>query len=321
MAEPNQPSHWDVIVVGGGSAGLSAALTLGRARRKTLVFDTGKPRNRFASHMHAVLGNEGTNPLELVSKGRAECEIYGIEFTAQEVTTVREVPNTADDSPRLLEVTASDGSVHLTRAVIGASGLHDELPSVPGLSERWGDNVAHCPYCHGYEFSDQRIGVLGFSPAGLHQVEMLRQWTDRLTLFSGGMGELDLDHVLRLESRGIRIEPAPVKALRGEINGPIEVELATGESQTIDAAFTYGQMVPNDGYLEQLSLERTDVPFGGNFINVNAQGQTSNPRVWLAGNVCQPSANVPMSIAAGNVAAAACNMALITEDFDLALKQ
>ncbi|WP_018296837.1 NAD(P)/FAD-dependent oxidoreductase [Corynebacterium lubricantis] len=321
MATPNQASHWDAIVVGGGSAGLSASLTLGRARRKTLVFDTGMPRNRFASHMHAVLGNEGTDPLELLAKGRSECERYGIEFTAQEVTSVRELPETPDGGPLLLEVAASDGSTHLTRALIGASGLRDELPPVPGLSERWGKTVAHCPYCHGFEFADQRIGVLGFGPAGLHHAEMLRQWTDQLTLFSGGMGELDLDQVLRLESCGIRIEPAPVHALKGDPAGPIEVELATGETQTVDAAFTFGHLVPNDGYLEQLSLERTEVPFGGNFIKADAQGQTSNSRIWLAGNVCQPSANVPMSIAVGNVAAAACNMALITEDFDLALKQ
>lgn len=312
---------WDVVIVGGGPAGLSAALTLGRARRRTLVLDTGLPRNRFASHMHGVLGLEGINPAELLERGRAECASYGIEFSHEELNAVREVPQTPDGGPKLLELSLADGSTLRARGLIAASGVTDVLPDLPGLAERWGKTVAHCPYCHGLEFADQRIGVLGFGPGGLHQAELLRQWTDQLTLFSGGMGELELDQVLRLESRGVIIEPAAVEQLKGNPDGPAEVALSSGESREVDVIFTAGQMAPNDSYLAELSLERQEPPFGGSYIKADPAGRTSHDRVWVAGNISQPPANVPMSIAAGSFAGGISNMALISEDFDLAQKQ
>lgn len=312
---------WETIVVGGGAAGLSAALTLGRARRRTLVLDTGSPRNRFASHMHGVLGLEGINPAELLKRGRSECAGYGIEFAEAEPSTVREVPQTADGGPKLLELSLTDGSTLRTRGLIAASGVTDVLPEVPGLAERWGSTAAHCPYCHGLEFADQRIGVLGFGPGGLHHAELLRQWTDRLTLFSGGMGELDLDQVLRLESRGVVIEPAPVEQITGDPAGPAEMVLSSGESHEVDVIFTLGQMLPNDSYLDELGLQRQEPPFGGSYIKADPAGRTSHDRVWVAGNINQPPANVPMSISAGSFAGGVCNMTLISEDFDLAQKQ
>lgn len=321
MIPAGRSEPWEVIVVGGGPAGLSAALTLGRALRRTLLLDTGLPRNRFAAHMHGVLGNEGTSPTELLERGRTECAEYGIEFADGEVRAVHEAPAAPDGGPKLLKLDLADGNTLHTRALIAASGITDVLPELPGLAERWGRTAAHCPYCHGLEYAGRRIGILGFGPAGLHQAELLRQWTDKLTLFSGGMGELDLEQVLRLESRGVVIEPAPVKQLRGEPDGAAKVRLSSGETREIDVLFTAGQMVPNDSYLDDLALERQEPPFGGSYIKADPTGKTSHDRVWVAGNINQPPANVPMSISAGSYAGGMCNMALIGEDFDLAQKQ
>ncbi|NDK33140.1 NAD(P)/FAD-dependent oxidoreductase [Nesterenkonia haasae] len=315
---PVGADHWEVVVVGGSAAGLSAALTLGRARRRTLVLDTGTPRNRFADHMHGVLGNEGVSPEDLIGRGRAECSSYGVVFDDVEVQTVREAPRTPDGGPQRLQVELTDGRHLETRALIAASGVTDLLPEVPGLAPRWGKTVAHCPYCHGLEFADGRIGVLGFSPAGLHQAELLRQWTDQLTLFSAGMGELDLEQVLRLESRGVAIEPSPVEQIRGEPDGVAEVVLANSETHEFDALFTASQMRPNDSYLDELALERNDSPFGGNYIAADATGKTSHQQVWVAGNINQAPANVSISIAAGSYAGGMCNLALTSEDFDIA---
>ena len=139
--------QWDVIIVGGGAAGLSAALTLGRARRRVLVVDAGEPRNRFASHMHGVLGHEGLDPADLLRRGREEASVYGVAFVSDLVVGI-------DEGDRGLSVQLAGGETILARAVIVASGMTDELPDVDGLAEHWGTGVLHCPYCHGWEVRD-----------------------------------------------------------------------------------------------------------------------------------------------------------------------
>ncbi|WP_022872938.1 NAD(P)/FAD-dependent oxidoreductase [Nesterenkonia alba] len=312
-----EPRIWDAIVIGGGSAGLSAALALGRALRRTLVLDTGQPRNRFAEHMHTVLGQEGTNPLDLLARGREEAGSYGVQFRIAEVLQVTQPPTPEQPAPHTLEVSLANGAVLTTRAVIAASGVRDLLPEIPGLHQRWGKTVLHCPYCHGTEYAGQRIGVLALSPMGLHHAELLRQWTQNLTFFSAGAGELDAATTRRLESRGIHIDPRPVTELRGDPEGPATVVTEDGFTQELDAIFTLGQVIPNDEYLSHLELERADTP-AGSFLQVDHGGQTSHPRVWAAGNIASPMANVPMSISAGTFAGAMANGVLVTEDFDLA---
>ncbi len=168
----------EVIVIGGGPAGLSAALMLGRARRRVLVIDAGSPRNRSAAHMHGVLGFENEPPAALTARGRAEAGRYGVRFVGGRVERVERTEKGA-------RAVLADGTEYETRALILAAGITDELPEIPGLAARWGTTALHCPYCHGWEVAGARLGVLATSPGSLHQAQLLRQWSDRVTLLLG----------------------------------------------------------------------------------------------------------------------------------------
>ncbi len=301
---------WDAIIIGGGPAGLSAALMLGRARRRVLVIDSGSPRNRFAAHMHGVLGLEGVPPRELRARGREECIGYGVEFTEGTVTSARRI----DEGVR---VTTEAGESFESRALIVASGLTDSLPDIPGLTERWGTTVFHCPYCHAWEFRDKRLAVLTTSPMSVHQAELIRQWSDDITLFTAALGELDPEVKARLSSRGIKLEPTPVAEIVGDGATIAAVRLADGRDVEVDAILTAGNLQTHEGFLVGLELERSESPFGS-YIAVDHTGKTSDDRIWAVGNVVSPMANVPMSIGTGSFTGAAVNGALVGWDFDTA---
>lgn len=300
-------NHFDVIVIGGGAAGLSAALMLVRARRDVLVIDAGSPRNRFADHMYSVLGHDGLDPAELLAIGRQELAGYGAQLRTGQVIGVE---TTAD----AVRIRTADGDDLVARALIVATGLTDRLPDIPGLARWWGRGVLHCPYCHGYEVRDQRLGVLATGPLGLHQAQLLRQWSQNLTFFSAGAGELEPEMVRRLDSRGIRIVAEPVVEVLGD-DRLRSVRTADGTVIELDAVFTAGTAEPHDGFLAPLELARQTNPVGS-FLAVDRTGRTSHPRIFAVGNVVDPMANVAQSMGAGSLTGGFVNMELVTEDFD-----
>jgi len=300
-----QTREWDAVVIGGGVAGLSAAQMLGRARRSTLVLDGGSPRNRFAAHMHGVLGHDGVDPAALLSRGRDEVASYGVVVETAEVAEV-------DDEGDLLRIVRADGAIERARAIVVATGIRDELPEIPGLAALWGRSVLHCPYCHGWEVADRRLGVLATSPASIHQIELARQWSADLTAFTAFAEPLPADVRALLIARGIRIVASPVQAVTSagdELTGVID---ADSTSHTIDALFVAPAPGLRLDFLASLALARTDQP--GSPLAVDALGATSHPRVWAAGNVTAPFGNVPLSMGAGSMAGAAVNAALVAED-------
>ncbi|MBN9201204.1 MAG: NAD(P)/FAD-dependent oxidoreductase, partial [Microbacterium chocolatum] len=215
---------WDALIVGSGPAGLAAALMLGRARRRVLVVDDDLPRNRFAAHMHGVVGFDGVPPEDFAARGRAEAEGYGVDFRSARVTGVADTTPGQDAG---LRVTVTGGDTLTARVVIAASGVVDELPAIPGLAEHWGTRVLHCPYCHGWEVRDRRLGVLLTSLLGLHQADLVRQWSADLTVFTQGLA-LDDDARRRIEARGTRIVAAPVTALTSADGALTGATLADG---------------------------------------------------------------------------------------------
>lgn len=313
MTTPTPSPLLDALVIGGGPAGLSAALMLGRARRSVLVLDAGEPRNRSAAAAHAVLGHDGIAPHELLRRGRTEVEAYGVEVRSARVI------GTATTADRVT-ATLDDGTTVAARAVVLASGIVDELPAVPGLAELWGERVLHCPYCHGWEVRDRRLGVLATGPASLHQAELVRQWSDDVVLFGAAAGEALDDAVrARLAARGVRIVEHPVIAVESaglDRDAPLAIVDVTGARHEVAALFTGGAPRLDDALVDALGLERSTEP--GTALVVDAVGAGA-PRVWAAGNVVAPYASIPIAMASGTMAGAAVNAAFVAEDGDRAL--
>ena len=293
----------EVIIIGGGAAGLSAALMLGRARRRVVVVDSLEPRNRFAATMHGVLGHDGLPPDELLRRGRAEVQGYGVEIVDAAVDRVDLVDGGV---LAILE----DGRTLRARVVIVATGLVDDLSAIPGVAQRWGSRVLHCPYCHGWEVQDQRFGVVMTSPMSMHQALLVRQWTDRVVAFTAGAGELGGDALRQLQARGITVVGSPVLAVDGDDTAPLAVHTADGGITEVDVIFTGGVLRPREHAVAHLELARTDTP-EGSVIAADAMGATSDPRVWLAGNIANPMATVTVAMAAGSTAGAAVNASLV----------
>lgn len=300
-------TEFETIIVGGGSAALSAALMLGRARRRTLVVDGGAPRNAVAPHMHAVLGHDGRAPGDLLTLGRAELERYDSVRVLD--GHVEHVAAAASG----FAVTLDDGTRLTAAAVLVATGVRDELPDIPGLAEQWGTGVVVCPYCDGWESRDARIAVLATTPMSPHQAQLLRQWSPRTRFFANGAEVTDSD-ASALRARGIGIEPDPigriVTAESGRLRG---IELRDGRIVEVERIFLQSRVVPNDALVRALGAA-TAKQFGGDWVQVDAFGATSVPGLYAAGNLTHPAINVPAASAAGTWAGAGINAWLIDQE-------
>jgi len=332
---------YDVVVVGGGAAGLSAGLTLARARRRVLVVDAGEPRNAPAEGVHGFLTRDGIAPRELTRLGRAEVEQVGGEVVDGTVTrlersggepgdaSVAEASATGADaggaSSFTVSLTTQDGDERVVRArrVVVTTGLTDELPDVDGLAERWGRDVVHCPYCHGWEIRDQVIGVLGTTPFAVHQAMMFRQWSDRVTLFVHEAPEPSDDEWERLAARGVQVVTGRVRSLRIEGDALIGVVVDGAPVVPVDALAVAAAVRPNGDLLEPLGLVHEPHPMGlGTVIASDPlTGATTVPGLYLAGNVADARMQVITAAASGVGVAVSVNMDLITEDTDLAVAE
>lgn len=294
----------DTLIIGGGAAGLQAALVMVRARRSVLVVDSSTPRNRFAREIHGVIALEGTPPREFQERGKEQLRSYGVDIVNATVESVT-------DNDRTLTATLSTGETIAARAIIVASGVDDVHPDIPGLEENWGDTVLHCPYCHGYEVADKKLGVLCIGEFSLQHAAILRQWSGDITFFTNGW-ELTEEQRAGLTRRGIALVDAPVTAFQDG-----KVLLGSGE-HAVDALFYMPVPHPHDEFLADLNLERHSPPsgMGGSLIKVGPAGATSHPRVWAVGNVVNPPAQVAVAMGEANAAAIAVNAFLIGEEWN-----
>ncbi len=308
---------YDVVVVGGGAAGLAGALALVRARRSVLVVDAGAPRNAPAGHVHNYLTREGTPPAELLAAGRAEVAGYGGEIVTGGVTAAEAL----DDGGFRVQLDG-DRSVRARRLLV-ATGLVDELPDVPGLAERWGDDVLHCPYCHGWEVRDQRIGVLSTGPMTGHQALLFRQWSADVTVFLHDGPPLGADDREQLEARGVALVEGEVAALEVADDRLTGVRLRSGEVVPLQALVVAPRFTARADVLVQLGLELAEQRVGdqvlGTFVPAGPTGATAVPGVWVAGNVADLRAQVISAAASGLTAAADLNADLVAEDTRLAV--
>jgi thioredoxin reductase len=301
----------DVVVVGGGAAGLSAALMLARARRRVTVVDAGAPRNAPAAGVHALLALDGVSPAELLARGRDEVTGYGGEIIAAEVGDVSAAPE------GFAVKTMTNGVVLRARRLLIATGLVDELPGIPGLRERWGREVIHCPYCHGWEVRDRLIGVLATGPMSVHQALLFRQWSGNLRYFSQDL-EPSAQERAKLAAVGIPVVAGKVTGLEAGHEHAIGVRLDDGRIVEVDVVAVASRMVARAGVFSGLGIEPAEHPMGS-YIAADPAGRTAVPGVWVAGNATDLSAQVSAASADGARVAAQINAELVFEDTDRAV--
>ncbi|KKL31402.1 thioredoxin reductase [Burkholderia contaminans FFH2055] len=296
--------HHEVIVIGGSFAGLSAAMQLARARRGVLVIDAGRPRNRFAAHAHGFFGQDGKPPAQIVDEAAAQLAAYPtVQRIAGDVRTAER------DADGRFHVTLADGSRASADRLILATGIRDELPALPGLAERWGVSVLHCPYCHGYEVSGQRLGVLASHPLSVHQAILIPDWGPT-TWFTQGVVDANEEEAALLDARGVRIERSPVVEILGDAPRIEALRLADGQVVPVDALFVGAHTAMASDLAQQLGCAFDDGPLGP-VVRVDAMKQTSVAGVFAAGDASTPMTNATFASASGVMAGVAAHRSLI----------
>lgn len=296
-------SHYEVVVVGGSFAGLSAAMQLARARRRVAVIDNREPRNRFASHAHGFFGQDGKQPTEIIGEATAQLAAYPtVQLLNGEVIT-------ADPTTNGFLVVMADGRRASADKLILATGISDDLPTLPGLAERWGVSVLHCPYCHGYEVADKQLGVLATQPLSVHQAILIPDWGPT-TWFTQGICEPNPEEAALLAARGVRIERSPVVELLGASPHLSALRLADGQTISIDALFVGARTRMKSDLAEQLGCAFDEGPIG-QFVHVDQWMQTSVPGVFVAGDASSMMTNATFASASGVAAGVAAHRSLI----------
>lgn len=295
-----EPQTYDVVIIGGGAAGLSAALVLGRARRRVAVIDAGAPRNAPAAHMQGYLSRDGMPPSELLAVGRAEVAGYGVELIDDVVVRV----------DAAFSVELGGGQVLSARRLLVTTGLVDQIPDVPGVRERWGKDLLHCPYCHGWEVRDQPLAVLGTNPGSILHAQIVRQWSDDVVYFTHTQ-QPTATEAAELAARGIRVVDGEVARLVVEDDRLTGVQLADGHVVPRTAVFVRPVMTPRpDDLLTALGCDVDDA----GFPITDRTGLTTVPGVWAAGNAADPRAQVITAAGQGSAAAIAINNDLVHDD-------
>lgn len=295
--------RYDAIIIGGSFAGLSAALYIARARRSVCVIDAGAPRNRFAAHSHGFFAQDGNTPAAMLASARSQVAAYPT------ATLVAGEVGSATRNGDGFSVSVATGEVLEGTSLVLAFGLSDELPTIPGLAERWGQSVLHCPYCHGYEVSGQRLGVLNVSPMSVHQAMLIAEWGPT-TFYLNGATDPDKASIVMLWDRGIAIEPAPVAALHGEGAGLSAIELGDGRMTALDALFLGPRTRLNSPIAVQLGCDLDEGPFGV-MIRTDAAKMTTVPGIYAAGDITRAAHTIAWASADGVTAGLAVHRALV----------
>lgn len=285
----------DVIIIGGSFAGLTAAMQLGRARRKVTVLDTGLNRNRYAANAHNILGHDGTPPGDLLSAARKQVAHYPtVKLVSGKAVSIAGEPDN-------FVVTTAEGETISGRRIVLSYGIVDEFPAIPGFAESWGNTVIHCPFCHGYEVAGTRWGVLYSSPMSLHMPLLYANWTDDITLILDGHGIVEEERS-KLEKRGVKIidgKLASIKHQAGRISG---VTMEDGAGIALGALYAHPRNRPSADLHLQLGLDMADTPTGS-MVVVGDMQATSRPGIYAAGDLTTGMHSVTFASNSGSLAA------------------
>ncbi|MEL1264299.1 NAD(P)/FAD-dependent oxidoreductase [Pseudoxanthomonas putridarboris] len=298
------PTACDALVVGGSFAGLAAATYIARAKRRVLVVDGGQPRNRFSPAAHGFLGHDGQPPRHILATARRQVLAYPTAaLRTGDVIAIQAMASTFD-------VLLSDGTTVTSRKVVIATGLRDELPALPGLQERWGRTVLHCPYCHGYETGGGPLGVLGGHPLSGHQASLVRDWGPT-TFFTHGGPLPDEEAAGKLKARGVAIETTPIAGLSGNAPDLTGVVLADGRELPLKALFV-APTLHQRPLVAQLQLDMDDSPMG-RLVRTDERRMTSVPGIYAAGDIVRAGHSISFAVADGVTAGVSLHQALVAE--------
>jgi thioredoxin reductase len=294
---------YDVIIIGGGPAGLNAAMLLGRSRRKVVVFDSGEPRNRWSQSMNGFLSSDGMNPRDFIQKGRAELAKYAVEL-------VDVVVESATYTKGEFVVNDVDGNVYRSRKLLLATGLKDKLPELEGAKELYGKSMHHCPYCDGWESRDKAIAVYGPERKGIGQALAMKNWSDDITLYTDGTDSLRRDDLELLERNGVKVQKEKIMRLEGE-NGMLQhIVLSNGEKRPQQALFFSLGAKQQSDLGKQLGCEFTNK----GVIKTRRLQHSNIPGLFVAGDAARDMQMVIVAAAEGAKAGVAINMELQQED-------
>ncbi|MBF9140544.1 NAD(P)/FAD-dependent oxidoreductase [Hymenobacter properus] len=297
--------EFDILIIGGSYAGLSAAMALGRARRRVLILDTGRPCNRQTPHSHNFLTQDGATPAALRARAIEQVLQYPtIELRADEALTAASVEGG-------FRIETAAGTSIKARKVVLATGITDMLPALPGFAECWGISVLHCPYCHGYEVADQRLGVLGNGDVGFEFARLIRQWSAQLTLFTDGPATLTESQRATLARHLVGVVETPIRGLAHDQGQLRAVQLADGSSYPLDGVFARVPFALPGTLAQQLGCAITEM----GYVQVDDFQRTSVAGVYAAGDNTTPMRAVAAAVAAGSKAGAVLNKELIDESF------
>ena len=297
--------QYDAVIVGGSFAGLSAAIYLARANRSVLILDTGAPRNRFAEESHGFFAHDGSHPGTLIAAMREQVLAYPtVNFLDRRASNA-----TRTEDGVLIEVEAADPV--RSRTILLAHGLSDILPALPGLAERWGRTVLHCPYCHGYEFNGKRLGVLNMSPMSIHQATLIPEWGPTTFFLDGA--KIDDEAAATLAARGVAIEPARVTGLVGDGHSLSAVALEDGRGIAVDAMYVGPRYRLNSDIAARLGCAIEEGPLGP-IVAVDEMKATNVPGVFAAGDITRAGHTVTFACSDGAMAGLSMHRSLVFGD-------
>jgi len=295
---------FDVIIVGGSYAGLAAAIQLGRARRRVLVLDAAQRRNRSAHRAYGFLGQDGIEPGAIAEKGRAEALVYPtVSYREASVRRARAIPD--GFSVELAGETLS------AKRLILATGVVDELPQIPGVRERWGQSVFHCPYCHGYELNQGRVGVIATTPMSAHLAVLASEWgaPGQNVFFLNHAFEPDAEQLSDLSARGISVEREPIAGIEGQ-RPEVAVRLQSGRLERFVGLFLGSSTRLALPFAEQLGCELEAGPVGS-FYKTDQMKQTTVPGVFACGDAGLPMGSLSFAVADGVRAGVGAHASLV----------
>lgn len=296
----NPYSDWDCVIVGGGAAGLSAALVLGRARRRVLVIDAGRQSNLPAHGIGGLLGADRRPPADFYAEGRRELEAYPTVLIRNgEVTDARQ----SEDG---FGLELAEGTAHTTRSLLLAGGMDYRYPSLPGIEELWGASVFHCPFCHGWEVRERPLGVLGADAGGVHRALLLRAWSEDVTLLADGPADLDDGQREQLADAAVEVDERPLAALDGEGDALRSIAFADGSERPLGGLLVAVTLHQRDVLAGRLGVSLAAAgPLSEETVEVDPRFATTVPGVYAAGDLALPMPSVANAVMSGSVAAAA----------------